>query len=80
MLLWPRSAFMPPPAMPMLPSSSCRIAPVRIICEPWLCWVQPSAYMIVIALPGTAVVETISQTFRNLSFGVPVILLTISGV
>ena len=56
------------------------IAPVRIICEPWLCWVQPRAYMTVIALPGTAVVAIISQTLRNLSFGVPVMLLTSSGV
>jgi hypothetical protein len=80
MLLWPRSAFMPPPAMPMLPSSSCMMAAVRIICEPTLCCVQPSAYMMVMALPGTAVPEIISQTLRNLSLGVPVMRLTSSGV
>ena len=56
------------------------MAAVRIICEPWLCCVQPSAYMIVIALSGAAVLAMYSQTLRNLSFGVPVILLTSSGV
>jgi hypothetical protein len=71
---------MPPPAMPMFPSSSCMIAAVRIISDPWLCWVQPSAYMIVIARFGTAVEEIMSQIFRNLSTGVPVMRLTISGV
>ena len=31
----------------MLPSSSWTIAPVRIICAPTECWVQPQAYMMV---------------------------------
>lgn len=76
----PRSAFIPPPAMPMLPSSNCTIAPVRIICAPTEWCVQPSAYSTVPARPGTAVVASISHTFRNLSFGVPQIFSTISGV
>ena len=80
MLLWPRSAFMPPPAMPILPSSSCMIAAVRIICEPTECCVQPSAYMIVITRLGGADEAIISQTFRKESFGVPQICETISGV
>jgi hypothetical protein len=80
MLLCPRSAFMPPPGTPMLPSSSCTMAPVRIICEPWLCCVQPSAYMMVIVRVGTLVLAMYSHTFRNLSCGVPVMRLTSSGV
>jgi hypothetical protein len=80
MLLWPRSAFIPPPASPMLPSSSCTIAPVRIIWEPCECCVQPSAYMIVITRSVAEVEAIISQTLRNWSFGVPQIFDTISGV
>ena len=71
---------MPPPDTPMLPSRSCTIAPQRIICAPTECCVQPSAYMIVIARVGVAVVPIISQICRNLSFGVPQTRSTISGV
>ena len=80
MLLWPRSAFMPPPGSPMLPSSNCIIAAVRIICEPCECCVQPSAYMTVMTRSGADDVAIISQTLRNASFGVPQIFDTISGV
>ncbi|MNZ92662.1 hypothetical protein D3C78_1116940 [compost metagenome] len=80
MLEWPRRAFIPPPGMPMLPSSSCTMAPVRIICEPTVCWVQPRAYMMVIALPGCAVSAMASQTLSMVSCGVPQMLLTTSGV
>jgi len=48
----PRGAFIPPPDTPMLPSSSCTMAPVRRICAPMECCVQPSAYMMVAARPG----------------------------
>ena len=70
---------MPPPAMPMLPSSSCTIAPVRMICEPMECCVQPSAYRMVAARFLVAVEASMSQTFRNLS-GVPQTRSTISSV
>jgi hypothetical protein len=40
----PRSAMMPPPGRPMLPSSACRIAAVRMYCTPTVCWVQPRLY------------------------------------
>src|ERR1700727_505848 len=43
MLEWPRSAFMPPPATPMLPSRSWTMAIVRMFCAPTECCVQPSA-------------------------------------
>jgi len=43
MLEWPRSALTPPPARPMLPSSSCRIAAVRMICVPNEWCVHPTA-------------------------------------
>ena len=56
------------------------IAAVRIICEPWLCWVQPSAYITVMVRVGEEVEAMYSHTFRNLSCGVPVIFDTISGV
>ncbi len=71
---------MPPPGMPMLPSSSCTMAPVRIICEPVECWVQPRAYMMVMTLPGAEVSAMVSQTLSMRSCGVPHMLLTTSGV
>ena len=80
MLEWPRSAFIPPPATPMLPSSSWIIAIVRMFCEPFECCVQPSAYMLVIALSVAAVSAIQAQASRNLSCGVPVMRDTISGV
>ena len=51
-----------------------------MFCEPTECCVQPSAYRMVIILLGAAVSAMYSQTLRNASFGVPVILLTSSGV
>ena len=80
MLECPRNAFMPPPATPMLPSSSCTMAPVRIICEPTECWVQPSAYMMVMARSGAAVEAIRSQISLTFSFGVPHTRSTISRV
>ncbi len=35
---WPRRAMIPPPGRPMLPSSICRIAAVRMFCTPSVCW------------------------------------------
>ena len=52
----------------------------RMFCEPFECWVQPSAYMEVIVLVGDDVSEIICATFRNLSFGVPQMRSTNSGV
>ncbi len=46
-----------------------------MFCDPCECCVQPSAYMIVMTLSGVDVAAIISHTFRNLSFGVPQILL-----
>ncbi len=79
-LEWPRSAFTPPPGMPMLPQSNWIIAAVRMFCDPLECCVQPSAYMIVIARSPLAVSATHSATVRNLSFGVPLMRSTTSGV
>src|SRR3989440_10580605 len=70
----------PPPATPMLPSSSCIIAPQRIICEPTECCVHPRAYMMVMARVGVEVEPIISHTCRNFCFGVPQTRSTISGV
>ena len=80
MLEWPRSAFIPPPAMPMLPNRSWSIAMVRMFWAPLEWCVQPSAYIDVIALSGADVAAIISQIWRNLSFGVPQTRSTISGV
>ena len=44
MLACPRSARMPPPGLPMLPSSSWMIAPARMYCAPTECCVQPTLY------------------------------------
>ena len=71
---------MPPPAMPILPSMVCTMAMVRMFCAPIECWVQPSAYRKVATLSRFAHSPSISHTFRNWSFGVPVMLLTMSGV
>ena len=79
-LACPRSAFTPPPAMPTLPSMSWIMAIMRMFCEPTVCCVQPSAYRMVRVLLGAAVPAISSQTLRNWSCGVPVMLLTTSGV
>ena len=79
-LACPRKAFTPPPGRPMLPSKSWIMAMVRMFCDPTECCVQPSAYRIVITLFGAEVPAMCWQTVRNASCGVPVILLTSSGV
>ncbi len=71
---------MPPPDTPMLPRSSCIIAPARIIWVPTECCVQPKAYITVMARLGGAVEPMISHTCRNFSFGVPQTRSTICGV
>ena len=80
MLECPRNAFIPPPATPILPSSSCTIAMARMFWLPTECCVQPSAYIEVSALSGAEVEAISSQTARNFSTGVPQIRDTISGV
>ena len=80
MLEWPRSAFIPPPRMPILPRSSWTIAMARMFCEPLECCVQPSAYIEVIVRSPLAVVAISSQICRNFAFGEPQIRSTISGV
>ena len=42
MLAWPRSARIPPPGRPMLPSSSWMIAEPRMYCTAVEWWVQPT--------------------------------------
>jgi hypothetical protein len=39
---WPRSATMPPPGRPTLPSRSWMIAAVRMYWTPTVCCVQPT--------------------------------------
>ena len=51
-----------------------------MFCDPFECWVQPSAYIDVIVLVFAEHSPTICAIFRNLSFGVPQMRSTISGV
>jgi hypothetical protein len=60
-------AFTPPPAMPMLPSSSWIIAMVRMFCAPTVCCVQPSAYRKVVVL-SAALVEASTSHFQEVGF------------
>ena len=39
----PRSAMIPPPGRPMLPSNNWTIVEARIIWTPVVCWVHPTA-------------------------------------
>ena len=71
---------MPPPRTPILPRISCNIAMARMFCEPLECWVQPSAYIDVMNLSLADVSLIIFATVRNLSFGVPQMRSTVSGV
>ena len=79
-LAWPRSALMPPPGRPMLPSSNCRIAAVRMIWLPTVCIVQPTAYMMVPTRSARPVEQMISAICRNSSAEQPAMSATTSGV
>ena len=76
----PRSARMPPPGRPMLPSSSCRIAAVRMYCTPTVCWVQPTEYTIAEVRSRPEFAHSASATSRKDSRGTPHTRSTISGV
>ena len=61
----PRSARMPPPGRPMLPSSSCKMAAVRMYCTPTVCWVQPTLYTNAVVRSGPELAVSASQTWRE---------------
>ncbi len=52
----------------------------RMICNPLVCWVRPTAYTTLPTLSAVPVAPNSSATARNLSTGIPVICDTISGV
>ena len=79
-LACPRSALMPPPGRPMLPSRSCRIAPLRMIWLPTVCIVQPTAYMMVPTRSAVPVEQTMSDIAWKSSTEQPAIRATTSGV
>ena len=79
-LAWPRMALMPPPGRPMLPSSSCMIAALRMFWLPTVCMVQPTAYMIVPTRSAVPVEVITFATSRNFSLVHPAISATTSGV
>ena len=56
---------MPPPGRPMLPSSSCRIAAVRMYCTPTVCCVQPTAYANAVVRSRPELSVSSSPTRRN---------------
>ena len=56
------------------------MAPVRIIWDPWVCWVQPRAYMMVMVRSVAEVSAIMPQILRKASLGVPQIPSTTSGV
>ncbi len=80
MVAWPRSARIPPPGLPMLPSNDCKTEAARIICTPVVCCVQPTAYTTAPDRSGPALFHNVSNTFRNVARGVPQTSSTISGV
>ena len=76
----PRSARMPPPGLPMLPSSNCKMAAVRMYCTPTVCWVQPTLYTNAVVRSGPEFSVRASQTWAKTSGGTPQTCWTISGV
>src|SRR5262249_50548196 len=80
MLACPRSAMMPPPGRPMLPSSACRIEAVRMYYTPTVCWVQPTLYTKALVRSRPEFSASSSHTRRNGPGGTPQICSTISGV
>ncbi len=80
MLACPRSAMMPPPGRPMLPSSSCRMLAVRMYCVPTVCCVHPTAYAKALVRSRPELAVSASQTFMKVSRGIPQVSSTTSGV
>src|SRR6266702_4795141 len=76
----PRSARMPPPGRPILPSSACRIDAVRMYCTPTVCWVHPTLYTNAVVRLRPEFSVSHSQTRAKVSGGTPQACSTISGV
>src|SRR6266496_1059905 len=76
----PRRARMPPPGRPMLPSSACRMAAVRMYWTPTVCWVQPTLYTNEVVRSRPEFEVSRSHTLANASGGTPQACSTISGV
>ncbi len=75
----PRSARMPPPGRPMLPSSACRIPAVRMYCTPTVWCVQPTEYTQAVVRSRPEFAVTARATSRNTSGSMPQMSPTISG-
>jgi hypothetical protein len=76
----PRSAMMPPPGRPMLPSSNCRIDAARIICVPVVWCVQPTEYTNAVVRSRPEFSQIASATLRKSVCETPQTRCTISGV
>jgi hypothetical protein len=76
----PRSAMMPPPGRPTLPSSSWRRAQQPIIWGPYVCCVHATAYANDVVRSGPDAARIVSAILRNSACGHPVTRSTISGV
>jgi hypothetical protein len=80
MLAWPRSARIPPPGRPMLPSSSWMIEAARMFCTPVVCCVQPTEYTIIDVRSGPELAMRSSTSLPNSSSLTPQVSATNSGV
>ena len=80
MLACPRSAMIPPPGRPMLPSSACRIDAGRMYCAPTVCWVQPTEYTHAVVRSRPLFAVSPSATCAKTSGSMPQTSATISGV
>jgi hypothetical protein len=76
----PRSAMMPPPGRPKFPSSSWSSAAHPMICTPYVCCVQATAYAKALVRSRPEFASSVSATWMNFSSGQPQIRETISGV
>ena len=76
----PRSAMIPPPGRPTLPSRPCRIDAARMYCTPTVCWVQPTEYTHIVVRSRPELAQIASATCMNWAGLIPQTRETISGV
>ena len=77
---WPRSARMPPPGRPMLPSSSCTSVAVRISLHAGGVLGPADRVADRAVRSGPLFASSVSATLRKVSRGVPQTCSTSSGV
>ncbi len=80
MLAWPRSARIPPPGRPTLPSSNWSMAAVLMCCTPVVCWVQPTAYTKAVVRSRPLLATRVPAIVAKSAAEMPHTCSTISGV